>query len=239
MSLDIVNIRRKSFDAVTVRVTPLNIEEVAKWCGGTIQHDGEKEGNYSRDYIKVPVASPFNKRQTEAHVGDWVVQQRRSFKSFQNQAARAIFENRDGTPLGVGDEVPGSAKPASNKGPKPGPYRGPRPVQVILDEVEMVDEVLVGMPPVNNEAEVVDPALVEREKYANALVDMTLAGANPEELNKVIAESMPVLRPITLDELNDQVGDPRTAEEIMSEPAPVKLAPLDEATPGEVFRGDR
>lgn len=91
--------QRKTFSVQAARVTPLNIEELAKACGGTIKHDGDKEGQFSRDYIKVRVQYPINERQTEAHVGDWLVKQGKNFKVYQDKPFRNTFELPDGTPV--------------------------------------------------------------------------------------------------------------------------------------------
>lgn len=90
---------RKQFSVNAVRVTPLNIREVAQACHGKIMHDGEKEGNLSRDYIKVRVILPLHDEQTKARIGDWVVRQGRTFKVYKDGTFRKTFEQRDGSPV--------------------------------------------------------------------------------------------------------------------------------------------
>lgn len=80
---------RKSFPVEAIQVTPENLKQIAKWCGGQVRHDGDKEGHLSRDYIKVRVAYPINDRQTQAFLGDWVLKSGKSFKVYTN----AAFEN--------------------------------------------------------------------------------------------------------------------------------------------------
>jgi len=82
---------RKSFPVEAIQVTPDNMEQVAKWCAGNIQEDGEKEGHLSRTYIKVRVAYPINERQTQAYLGDWVLKSGRSFKVYNNSAFEKSF----------------------------------------------------------------------------------------------------------------------------------------------------
>lgn len=82
---------RKSFPVQAVQINPENMEDVARWCGGTIEHDGEKEGHLSRDYIKVRVAYPINERQTQAYLGDWVLKSGKSFKVYTNAAFEKSF----------------------------------------------------------------------------------------------------------------------------------------------------
>jgi len=110
---------RKQFPVQAARVTPMNIEELAEACGGKIMHDGEKEGNFSRDYIKVRVAFPLNEEQTKARIGDWLVKQGRTFKVYKDKPFRSTFENRDGTP------VPGGNQQKKKKG-KPSPSDMPK-----------------------------------------------------------------------------------------------------------------
>lgn len=254
MSLDIIKIRRKSFDAETMQVTPLNINDVAKWCNGTVKHDGDKEGNLSRDYIKVRVAFPINIAQTEAHIGDYVVKQKRTFKVYKDKAARGTFELRNGQPL-VSAHDPQVQQPVKNTGPNPGQMpkkRAPEPaladdsvaVQTAVDDVnKQIDNPnrARSWEEVKAEAEAVKQ--ISNPEAAQAARTEEAGGITSEDLHaspapvstdvldgnaKVVADEEEP-KSMTLDELNDQVGDPRTAQEIMAEDLP---------TPGEVFRGE-
>jgi hypothetical protein len=114
---------RKQFPVQAARVTPMNIEELAEACGGKIMHDGEKENNFSRDYIKVRVAFPLNEEQTKARIGDWLVKQGRTFKVYKDKPFRSTFENRDGTPVPGGNQNRGKGKG------KPSPANMPKKVE--------------------------------------------------------------------------------------------------------------
>ena len=118
MSNDIDYVR-KQFPVQAQRVTPLNIEKLAKWCGGKIKHDGNKEGNFSRDYIQVRVSQPAKPEHTQAKVGTWIVKSGRTWKVYNDTAFRKTFERSDGTPVGNNDpEQPVIVK---KKGPVPTP----------------------------------------------------------------------------------------------------------------------
>lgn len=126
MSNDIVNYVRKQFPVRAARVTPMNLEELAKWCGGQIK-EGEKEGNFSRKFIKVRVAFPVSDRQTEARVGDWLVKSGRLFKVYNDKAFRRTFHHEDGSEAGFVD-IPETTETPKPKAPKPGPKPGPSTV---------------------------------------------------------------------------------------------------------------
>lgn len=88
---------RKQFPVQAVQVQPDNIKQVARWCGGQIMKDGEKEGHLSREYIKVRVAFPINERQTQAYLGDWILKSGKSFKVYTNSAFEKSFEPAEST----------------------------------------------------------------------------------------------------------------------------------------------
>lgn len=85
---------RRPFTVKAVRVTEDNIGTIADWCGGEVHSskfakDG-KVGN--RSFIKVPVQRPMNEKQTQAFVGDWVLQHSDgSWKVYIDKAFKAIF----------------------------------------------------------------------------------------------------------------------------------------------------
>lgn len=75
MTLDVKKYVRRPFAVEAVQVTPDNIHEVAKWCGGRVKktdpsHWSEHAG---QQYIKVRVPRALNERQTMAYYGDWVL----------------------------------------------------------------------------------------------------------------------------------------------------------------------
>lgn len=87
MSLVTETYTRKPFEITAVRVTPENIEEVAKWCGGVL--DTTPSG---KQYIKVDVTRPLNEKQTRAFAGDWVLVVKNSFKVYTDKAFKHCFD---------------------------------------------------------------------------------------------------------------------------------------------------
>lgn len=69
-----------------VQITEENITEVAGWCGAPIVGDGPSR------FLRVNAHRPQNKRQTEGHLGDWIVKQGPNFKVFLDQPFRFGFE---------------------------------------------------------------------------------------------------------------------------------------------------
>jgi hypothetical protein len=82
--------QRKAFVVEAVRVTQKNINEVAKWCGGTVQKKPTDKG--VQRFIKVKVHRPLNEKQTQAFIGDWVVKAEAGFKVYTNRAFGNSFE---------------------------------------------------------------------------------------------------------------------------------------------------
>ncbi len=115
MSNDI-NYVRKQFPVQAQRVTPLNMNDLAKWCGGEVKHDGDKEGNFTRDYIQVRVANPQKPEHSQAKIGSWIVKSGKTWKVYNDTAFRKTFERKDGSPVETVD-APAVAK----KAPVPGP----------------------------------------------------------------------------------------------------------------------
>lgn len=95
---------RKSFDVEAVRVTEENIDEVAQWCGGTIEAPHALSLEEAK-HIKVRVRYPINERQTKAFVGDWVLNSGRGFKVYTDNAFNKQFVSSDPTPEQVSDEA--------------------------------------------------------------------------------------------------------------------------------------
>lgn len=88
--------QRKTFVVDAVQVTEENMEEVAKWCRGTIETTDSKiaEGLHQEPqrYIKVNVLNPYNPRQTQAFVDDWVLYARDNFKVYMDKGFNKTFE---------------------------------------------------------------------------------------------------------------------------------------------------
>lgn len=273
---------RKQFPVQAARVTPQNIEELAEACGGKIMHDGEKEGNFSRDYIKVLVQYPKNDRQTQAHVGDWLVKQGRNYKVYLDKAFRATFEFPNGESLPGGNQ-----QRRNNQGQQKQRHRGPSPAnmpkkvlkaeagpeltsvpegtpatsadldgdkqvveETFQDVVETSPEVVSnGFDEINQEIrdkinvefDKVDEQTLEGEGLPMPSPSVQHAHASAEPCDEDVCPDRYVdgehiftdrtilatpegnteveepKKSITLDELNDQVGDPRSAQEINAE----------------------
>lgn len=68
-----------------VQVTTDNINDVAKWCKGTIGFESDKP------CIHVKVRRPLNRRQTIAFVGDYVLHGSAGFKVYTEDAFERTF----------------------------------------------------------------------------------------------------------------------------------------------------
>lgn len=90
MALSTTRATRKPFYVDAIRVTALNMQEVAEWCGGEIRKTAPKPqigGELGqKNYIHVPVEHASNERQTKAYVGDWVLRANGTFKVYTNKA---------------------------------------------------------------------------------------------------------------------------------------------------------
>lgn len=95
---------RKSFEIEAVRVTDENIEQIAAWCGGKLRSYTNEEG-FEVLFVKVQVARPLNVKQTQAHVGDWVLKAGTGFKVYTDKAFNRCFEPVDTVERAVADEV--------------------------------------------------------------------------------------------------------------------------------------
>lgn len=88
MAIEPVIYVRKPFEVEAVEVTEDNIEEVTKWCQGTLREEG-------RRHIKVRVARALNERQTKAYPGDWVLYAGTGFKVYTPKAFEKTFVRKD------------------------------------------------------------------------------------------------------------------------------------------------
>lgn len=77
---------RKPFYIDAVRVSELNIKDVAEWCGGEIQTTDEGT------FIEVKVYRPLTPRQSQAFIGDWVLSSGNGFKIYTPKAFDKSFE---------------------------------------------------------------------------------------------------------------------------------------------------
>lgn len=203
---------RKQFPVQAARVTPLNIEELAEFCGGRLMHDGEKDGQFSRDYIKVRVAFPLNEEQTKARVGDWLVKQGRNFKVYKDRAFRNTFETKDGTPVPQQEiEQVATQEPSVSSENRPSPAAMPKKI-VHTEPASTPDEI----DQAKLEAQIETETFQESEP-PHAPPSENVVDSDPEAVPSEETPSVEESKPITLDELNDQQGDPRSTQEIMAE----------------------
>lgn len=77
---------RKPFDVEAVQVTADNLEEIVKWCGGTLVENSENDL-----HIKVDVKNAMNDRQAMAFVGDWILLAGTSYKVYTDRAFKKNF----------------------------------------------------------------------------------------------------------------------------------------------------
>jgi hypothetical protein len=77
---------RKPFEVEAVQVSAENIEEVAEWCAGSMETEGDDK------YIKVRVARVLNDRQTKAFIGDWVLYAGTGYKVYTAKAFAKTFD---------------------------------------------------------------------------------------------------------------------------------------------------
>lgn len=104
---------RKPFYVDAVRVSETNIEEVAEWCSGKLD-----EGPNGK-FVQVEVYRPINDRQTQAHVGDWVLYTATGYKVYMAKAFDRSFERVKTLTKAQADEagitVPHEPRPANEK----------------------------------------------------------------------------------------------------------------------------
>lgn len=82
--MQISTFTRKPFDVEAVQVTEENMGEVAAWCGGRVQTIRVDDKDVR--YIKVRVVRPMSEKQTQAYVGEWVLEVNKGHKVYTNKA---------------------------------------------------------------------------------------------------------------------------------------------------------
>lgn len=96
----------KPFIVTGFRVTERNMNIIAKWCEGSvvITDDG-------RAFIRVPVSNARTKKQTEAHVGTWVLKSKYgredTFKVYTQDWVDRQFDVIPEDEIGDDDEIEG------------------------------------------------------------------------------------------------------------------------------------
>jgi hypothetical protein len=83
---------RKPFTVQAIRVTDANMQEVARWCHGTVV-PGVRAGK-QLDCIEVDVKNPINEKQKKAFAGDWVLKGSSGWKVYTSRAFNGCFVER-------------------------------------------------------------------------------------------------------------------------------------------------
>lgn len=89
--LKIEEFERLPFTIQAIQVTPENIGQVAKWCGGKVRTTGKRG---IQKHIKVEVKRALNERQTQAYIGDWVLKAGSGFKVYTPKAFETSFRKK-------------------------------------------------------------------------------------------------------------------------------------------------
>lgn len=95
MMIDPQNYARKPFKVEAIRATEENLQEIATWCGGTVET--LTRGTTERKYVKVPVIRAWSENQTRLFVGNWVLKSDRGWRVFTDTAFHRVFEPVDGS----------------------------------------------------------------------------------------------------------------------------------------------
>lgn len=85
---------RKPFPVKVVQVTLQNIEEVAAWCGGTIEQRPTKMMGTTTDLPVILISGQGESRNKvfEAALGCWIVELNQSFRSYKPLQFDATFD---------------------------------------------------------------------------------------------------------------------------------------------------
>lgn len=94
MTLQFETYVRKPFPVKAIQVTPENMHEVAEWADGEIKNLGEHDGRWG-PFIEIEVINPVRPRQSQAFVGDWVLQTETGFKIYTRSAFAKNFDSAE------------------------------------------------------------------------------------------------------------------------------------------------
>jgi hypothetical protein len=87
-SLVVETYTRKVFEVQAIKVDETNMEQVAKWCGGTVSST-----KLDVPFIDVPNNNAKNQMHSRAFVGSWVVTGREGhFSSYADRTFHRTFE---------------------------------------------------------------------------------------------------------------------------------------------------
>jgi hypothetical protein len=104
-TLELQDYVRKPFPVKCIQVTPENMSEVAKWCGGKIRTTTPKDPTRANKYIQVEVPGAQKDRHSRAYAHDWVLHMNNGYKVYNDRAFKDAFE----PPRPVEDETPNVA----------------------------------------------------------------------------------------------------------------------------------
>lgn len=124
---------RKPFYVDAVRVSEENMEEVAEWCDGKIV-EHETDGKF----VSVKVHRPLTERQTQAFVGDWVLNSGNGFKVYVQKAFDKSFEKVKHLTKAQADEAGIRPPIEPKKRPKKGAFRPPANPVLSKEAVEKI-----------------------------------------------------------------------------------------------------
>lgn len=83
---------RKPLFVDAVRVTSENFDDIAAWCQGEILRDEIPGEGTGKQYIKIRVHNPRDRRQMKAYVGDWILYTDRGYKIYTNKSFAEAFD---------------------------------------------------------------------------------------------------------------------------------------------------
>lgn len=86
------NYKRKPFIVQCVQVTADNMEEVAKWVGGSVKHESASANRPAASYVEVSVIRPTHPKQSMAYIGNWVLKMGTTWKVYTDTGFRSSFE---------------------------------------------------------------------------------------------------------------------------------------------------
>lgn len=85
-ALQVKRYMRKPLYVEAVQITAKNMRQVAEWCGGTVEQDGQ-----AKSYIKVDVLKPVSPKLGMGYVGQWVLQTTQGAKIYNDRPFKDSF----------------------------------------------------------------------------------------------------------------------------------------------------
>jgi hypothetical protein len=81
---------RKPLEVDAVQVTEGNMAQVAEWANGTLHADFLDPAEW---YIEIKVIHPLRRKETRAHIGEWILSSKQGFKIYTDRAFLKGFES--------------------------------------------------------------------------------------------------------------------------------------------------